>query len=219
MEEIFEQIQEHLRQERNVALDRVAFDERKQETRETFDEFYVAVKNLAEESNLCDNCVEQRLTTKIMSGIKTLKWDDCLILRLFLVWNRLLIYAEAKNLLQKTPMHLIRKLLLNEYQITSMPSEKIWQYALNEEDSSKGNSNSSSGCMRCGFTHDKNSCPASNSTCNYCQKKGHWKKMCLKLKRDNESKLTENKIDKKYHQCKYNRSIHVLPRFQFIAPL
>ena len=43
--EILDKIQLHLRQKRNVALDRVAFEERKQEAGEHFDDFYVAIKN------------------------------------------------------------------------------------------------------------------------------------------------------------------------------
>ena len=68
--EIMDKIQEYLRQKRNVALDRVAFEERRQQNGESFDEFYVSVRRLADESDLCDKCYDQRLTTKIMSGIR-----------------------------------------------------------------------------------------------------------------------------------------------------
>ena len=48
VEEILDKIQEYLRQKRNVALDRVAFEERKQLEGESFDHFYVSLKKLSE---------------------------------------------------------------------------------------------------------------------------------------------------------------------------
>jgi len=48
----------------------VAFEERKQEEYEKFDEFYVSVRKLAEEADMCGTCYDQRMTTKIMSGIR-----------------------------------------------------------------------------------------------------------------------------------------------------
>ena len=44
VDEILDKIQQYLRQKRNVTLDRVAFEEIKQQQGETFDSFYVAVK-------------------------------------------------------------------------------------------------------------------------------------------------------------------------------
>ena len=70
IDEILNKIQAYLRQKRNVALDRVAFEERKQQVGETFDQFYVCIKKLADEADLCKNCIEQRLNTKIMSGLR-----------------------------------------------------------------------------------------------------------------------------------------------------
>ena len=67
--QILDKIQNHLRMKRNVALDRVAFEQRKQEVGEAFDDFYVSIKQLAEEADLCDACRDQRLTTKIMASI------------------------------------------------------------------------------------------------------------------------------------------------------
>ena len=44
IEEILDNIQTYLRKKRNVAIDRVSFSERKQEEGESFDFFYVALK-------------------------------------------------------------------------------------------------------------------------------------------------------------------------------
>ena len=50
VKQILDKIQEYLRLKRNVALDRVAFEECKQEKGESFDEFYVKPRKLAEEA-------------------------------------------------------------------------------------------------------------------------------------------------------------------------
>ena len=66
IEEILEKIQEYLRQKQNVALGRVAFEERRQEVDESFDSFYVAIRKLADEGDICNNCYEQPLVTRNM---------------------------------------------------------------------------------------------------------------------------------------------------------
>ena len=49
---------------------RVLFSERKQEEGEgMFRFFYVPLKKLADESDLCQLCLSLRLTTQIMSGV------------------------------------------------------------------------------------------------------------------------------------------------------
>ena len=73
VEEILDKIQEYLRQKRNVALDRVAFEERKQLEGESFDHFYVSLKKLSEEGDLCSHCIEPRLVTRIMSRINSIE--------------------------------------------------------------------------------------------------------------------------------------------------
>ena len=66
--EILDQIHEYVRAKRNVTLDRVAL-ERKQEDGETFDQFYIDLREIANNADLCQTCIDDRLTTRIMSGI------------------------------------------------------------------------------------------------------------------------------------------------------
>ncbi len=67
---ILEKITEFIRAKRNVALDRVAFRECRQSATETFDEFYIRLKNLAGPADLCAHCVDQQLATAIMTGVR-----------------------------------------------------------------------------------------------------------------------------------------------------
>ncbi|KZS02114.1 Uncharacterized protein APZ42_000982, partial [Daphnia magna] len=68
--DVLDQIKDYIRSKRNIALDRVAFEECKQGTTETFDEFYIRLKNLAEAANLCIACLDERMATRIMAGIQ-----------------------------------------------------------------------------------------------------------------------------------------------------
>ena len=56
-EAILDNLKEYIRSRRNIALDCVAFEERKQACGESFDAFLIAIKSLARDA---DPCVEQR---------------------------------------------------------------------------------------------------------------------------------------------------------------
>ena len=67
---ILDQFQEYVHAKRNVTLDRVALEERKQEECEAFDQFYISLREIANNADLCKICIDDRLTTRIMSGIR-----------------------------------------------------------------------------------------------------------------------------------------------------
>ena len=67
---ILYRIQEHVRGNRNVTLERVALEECKQEEGEPFDQFYIVLREIANNADLCQHCIDDRLTTRIMSGIR-----------------------------------------------------------------------------------------------------------------------------------------------------
>lgn len=52
-------------------------------------------------------------------------------------------------------------------------------------------------CTRCGYSHDKNKCPAFNQTCSACNKLNHFKRMCRSRVNvvDLEENESENDID------------------------
>ena len=68
--EILDAIHGYVRSKRNVTLDRVALEERRQEEGETFDEYYIALREIANNADLCQVCMDDRLSTRIMSGIR-----------------------------------------------------------------------------------------------------------------------------------------------------
>ena len=70
-DQILDKIQENLRNKKNIVIDRVAFVERKQEENEEFDLFYVALKKLAIEADICENCHDQRIITQVVAGVRS----------------------------------------------------------------------------------------------------------------------------------------------------
>ena len=102
--EILDQIHEYVRAKRNVTLDRVALEERKQEDGETFDQFYIALREIANNADLCQTCIDDRLTTRIMSGIRDPETRRKLLAHTHLRRHcrRRSISAGVKNLLVKT---------------------------------------------------------------------------------------------------------------------
>ena len=68
--DVLDQINTYIRSKRNIALDRVAFEYCRQSTSETFDDFYIRLRGLAEAADLCVTCSDTRLTTRIMAGIQ-----------------------------------------------------------------------------------------------------------------------------------------------------
>ena len=67
---ILNKIKDYVRSQRNIALDCIEFEERKQNAGETFDAFLIVIKTLAHDADLCDACFDRYLVTKIISGIR-----------------------------------------------------------------------------------------------------------------------------------------------------
>ena len=67
--EILKDIKTHIRSNRNIQIDKVAFEKRIQKQGESFDDYLVAIRKAARNADLCKECVDDRLLTKIMAGL------------------------------------------------------------------------------------------------------------------------------------------------------
>ena len=74
MDEVLERLQSHFKSQRNEALRRRELLCCKQEAGETFSEFYVRLKNLAEEVDLCSGdpvtCAETQLKMVMLIDVR-----------------------------------------------------------------------------------------------------------------------------------------------------
>ena len=60
VDELLNAIGAHFRRQRNIALSCVQFEERKQQHGETFDRFFVGLKELAANADLCATCLKRQ---------------------------------------------------------------------------------------------------------------------------------------------------------------
>ena len=186
--EIMDQIQKYLRQKRNVALDRVAFDERKQHKGETFDEFFVDIKKLSIESDFCEQCYEQRLTTKIMSGIASQEVRQKLLaFNPFPSLQDVVDVCRSEESASKDSQALHKKAHIDHVKCPP----KLQQ--TDRKDNKP--------CIRSGYKFHKNgTCPAIKSRCRYCNLIGHWDKMCLKKPKSDQASHSIPKNDHAAHK-------------------
>ena len=68
---ILTQMQQHLRSQRNVVLDRQEFYMRNQQPDEKFDEYFVSLQEIAGFCDFCDQCLNQQYRDRIVTGIQS----------------------------------------------------------------------------------------------------------------------------------------------------
>ena len=177
VEDILDKIQVHLRKKRNVALDRVAFEQRKQEIGENFDDFYVCIKQLAEEADICETCKEQRITTKIMASI-----NDQEMKQKLLAMTPFPYLQSVVDLCRSQETAIKDASILNgETDIGRVKKTNYQKYK--NENSKNTRSMDNVKCHRCGNErHPFFKCPARTDQCRSCDKIGHWAKFCQNKK-------------------------------------
>ncbi len=76
-DEILDKVEANIRKKHNILTDLVEFDLRKQQPGESFEDYLVAIKKLADAADLVDKhcndcfkeCIDRRLTVRLISGI------------------------------------------------------------------------------------------------------------------------------------------------------
>lgn len=172
------QIEKYVRSKRNILLDRVAFDERKQKEGETFDEFLISVKELGDEADLCSTCIDDRIAAKLTSGIAdnetrrkllAISPTPCLSNVIDICRSEEIAKTSDRCLSQSSDLDIICRIKRDN-------NSKI------KEQSSYS---SKKDCWRCGRKDcDPIKCPALTSPCNSCQKTGHWEVKCKTKKKE-----------------------------------
>jgi len=95
---ILDRIYKHLREKRSVALDRVEFEQCRQTSGESFDDFHIRLQRIAGCASLCNACYEERLTTRIICGINNQEARKKLLQKINShSYRRPSTYADQKN--------------------------------------------------------------------------------------------------------------------------
>ena len=182
---ILDKIEEHVRKKRNVTVDLVAFDNRRQRQGETAENYLVAIKELAADADLtaghCQDCrkacLERRLTARLISGGNN--------------------EETRQKLLAMTPFPTLNKVIdkINAEESAARDNDSLRGRQINRNTAdgrgrSQGRDRSQSQargtCTKCGKGHSPNqTCPAEKSTCNVCKNKGHFTDLCFFAKSNN----------------------------------
>ena len=190
VDEILDKIRKYIRSKRNVALDRVAFEERKQQADEDFDSFLVAVKELATNASLCETCLDQRLATRIMAGVRDSEVKKKLLaISPFPQLQAVVDLCRSEEAARKNEADLSRGRSVNK----AFRNTQQGNRGRSRSSDRKGDDTNS--CKWCGHSRDHATCPAKDKTCNNCERKGHFASVCMSKKKDKSDSF--KKKDKK----------------------
>ena len=169
-DEVLEKIKNYIRSQRNIALDWVAFEERKQAAGENFDSFLIAIKTLARDADLCNECLNRRLVTKIRSEIYCKKTR-----------TKLPAISPLPDL--QTVTDLCRSeesAKLDDARISRQLNESRAHQSKFRRNFYKSKKRNKKPCTKCG----KKTCPpkvspTKDTECSICRKKGHFSSVCF----------------------------------------
>ena len=174
-----EKFDTHFIQRRNVIFERAKFNSRKQEAGESVDDFITDLHCLARYCNY-GNLHEEMIRDRIVVGIR----DNSLSQKMQLEPNLTLIKAielarQSESVKKQQPTVRGQE---KEQMAVEVIRKKPGRLPSRNPNLPGTNPplNRNHGCTRCGQLpkHDKKNCPAKDSICHKCHKKGHYKAVC-----------------------------------------
>ena len=163
---------------RNVIYERAKFNMRVQRVGESVDNFITDLFSLAEHCGFGD-LHDELIRDRIVVGLSDKGLSEKLQLEADLTLEKAMTQARQKEL-----VHHQQGILQQNFTSTGSSVDQIKAKKnpgnTNFRPSQKGNKfKSNLKCFRCnGSVHNKSECPARDSFCHACQKKGHWKRAC-----------------------------------------
>ena len=186
-DDILDRIQQHIRTQRNVALDRADFHECRQTATETYDEFYIRIQGIAALADLCKICLEQQMTTGIIAGIYDKR-----------VRRKLLALNPFPRLQQTIDICRSEESASRNEPILSRSSASVNR--VDEKSDSKtqqqGKFKPNGNCGICGKPHGKGeNCPTKGKVCTSCNKKNHFASVCRSKGKasDNQCRVSDTR--------------------------
>ncbi|UYV69722.1 hypothetical protein LAZ67_7000457 [Cordylochernes scorpioides] len=179
-DKVIECFESHFIPRRNIIYERTRFNQRCQQEGEKVNEFITALHSLAEHCNfemLHDELIRDRIVVGVrdraLSERMQLDTDLTLVKATLMAKQLESVKEQQSSLYQQDSVDQIKK-MPNHIKETKRHEPKIRQFKSNQL------GGSSHGCTRCGNSnnHDWKNCPAMNSYCNKCMKKGHYAKVC-----------------------------------------
>ena len=208
VDDVLDKMEKHLRSQRSVILDRKDFYTRPQADGEPFDDFLMALKELAEFCDFCKHCMDDRLRDRIVTGIRSEETVRLLLSESSLTLQKAIDICRARE----NALHNSEELrgshthAVSAYRRSRSRDDRAARDGRDVRDMQSGRldrqgrqhsrdrreDRSPSREKRCGYCagpwHTKEelgTCPARNTTCNACGIKGHYASVCKKAKRNN----------------------------------
>ena len=178
IDDVMTKLQSRIKTTSNEAIRRRAFSECKQAVGETFSAFWIRLKLLAQEVDLCkardQACCDQWKKHGILMGIR----DEELTQQLIEMDPSATLQDVLKKCRSLESSRNVSSALRDKASARAISQYKRDQKALHKkkfapQPATPPHSTLKS-CGSCGRQHDRGSCPAAKSTCRACDKKGHW---------------------------------------------
>ena len=176
--EVLDALEAYIKSLRNEAIRRRELLSCRQSEGESFNDYYVRLRRLAEEVDICPGnslqCMETQLRTIILMGVR----DEELI--------RKIISLKTPTSLQDvvTTCRSYEATKSATSAVRSPPNQlcavsaykQMKKKGYNERTSTPSTSTPATVCQSCARHHGSNKCPAADSTCANCGRRGHWAK-------------------------------------------
>ena len=184
VDDIITKMQEHLRRQRNVIIDRRDFNTRTQQPGETFDEFLCALKETASFCDFCASCMDDRLRDRLVVGVR----DDSARRRMLESPELTLQSAadicracENANASTSAIQGAVTSSLarMSRYQ-QNKRSQRSDDQRSGQDRTDRSRPTASGKCTRCGMAahRDGQTCPAVGRTCHRCHGRDHFSAVC-----------------------------------------
>ncbi|XP_064116668.1 uncharacterized protein LOC135222514 [Macrobrachium nipponense] len=164
---ILDAMELHLRNQRNVIVDRRNFHTRVQELHETFNDFLCGIKEIASFCDFCETCMDSRLRDRIVVGTR----DEEALKRML----------EEKKLTLQMAIDICRASKnANASRAVIRGSEKYNVSRVSQYKQGQKVAHLKQQCFRCGGERHRHkmACKALNKDCKQCGKKGHFAVVC-----------------------------------------
>ena len=181
IETILDSMERHLRRQRNVIIDRCEFYRRQQEDGEPFDDFLVALREIAHFCDFCSHCADTLLRDRILTGIR-----DDETQRVLLSTNDLTLQTAIDVCRARENAHHNSAAMSGYVQPVSAyrrnRTASARRPALHRRNSPQRESapHPADACPNCGWSAhaDPQTCPARSATCHWCERRGHFQSVC-----------------------------------------
>ena len=167
----------HIRDKRSIALDRVELEECRQAQNESFDDFYIRLRKIADCADLCTHCMDSRLTTRIICGIQ-----DQEARKKLLAASPFPTLQAAVNLCRSEESAARNEPMVSrsEAPINKVYNQPREQWKRRDQRPHDNHYQTADHCGNCGNAKHSpdQKCPAKGQICNSCKKPNHFATMC-----------------------------------------